>query len=226
MTTIDRPLKLGEVLAETVRLYGERFWTAAGLGVFVALTLLLGAATGNFVGFVAVFSLAFTAAWGTAARVVAGDRFGKAWAQVALHTPVLLALTFVVSVPFALSRIDPLLLVFAVFWLGLTGFAIPVAVLEHDEGGWYRQLGFVLGRSLALARAEYLHAVGIAAALAIVYILVGQVLLQALLGFSDQGRLAATVLVEIVLAPFFFIGLSVLYFEQKARALSSRRRKS
>jgi len=225
VSTIDRPLKLGEVLTETVRLYGERIWTALGLGLFVALTLLLGAATGNFVGFVAVFSLAFTAAWAAAARLVAGDRFREAWAQVVLRAPVLLVLTFIVSVPFALSRIDPLLLLLAVFWLGLTGFAIPVAVLERGDGGWYRQLGFVLQRSLTLARAEYLHAVGIAAALVIVYILIGQILLQALLGFAENGRLASTVLVEIVLAPFFFIGLSVLYFDQTARALSSRRRK-
>jgi len=115
VSTIDRPLKLGEVLTETVRLYGERIWTALGLGLFVALTLLLGAATGNFVGFVAVFSLAFTAAWAAAARLVAGDRFREAWAQVVLRAPVLLVLTFIVSVPFALSRIDPLLLLLAVF---------------------------------------------------------------------------------------------------------------
>jgi hypothetical protein len=225
VTSIERPLKLGEVLAETVRLYGERIWTSVGLGLFVALTLLLGAATGHFAGFVAVFSLAFTAAWAVAARLVAGDRFGEAWAQVALRAPVLLVLTFIVSVPFALSRIDPLLLLLAVFWLGLTGFAIPVAMLEREDGGWHRQLGFVLQRSVTLARAEYLHAVGIAAALVIVYILFGQILLQALLGFADNGRLASTVLVEIVLAPFFFIGLSVLYFEQSARALSAGRRK-
>ena len=41
-------------------------------------------------------------------------------------------------------------------------------------------------------------------------------------GFADNGGLAATTLVQIVLAPFFFLGLSVLYFEQKARALYPR----
>ena len=33
---IDRPLKLGELLAETVRLYGERLWAMAGIGALLA----------------------------------------------------------------------------------------------------------------------------------------------------------------------------------------------
>jgi hypothetical protein len=38
-----------------------------------------------------------------------------------------------------------------------------------------------------------------------------------LTGFADNGNLAATVIANGVLGPFFFLGLSVLYFEQKAR---------
>jgi hypothetical protein len=34
----------------------------------------------------------------------------------------------------------------------------------------------------------------------------------------------AVLLAQIVLAPLFFLGLSILYFEQKARAVSSRPR--
>jgi hypothetical protein len=223
--TIDRPLKLGELLAETVRLYGERIWPSLGIGVFVAATLWVGLVTDSAVVFVVLFSLAFTAAWAAAARLVSGDRFGEAWARLAPRVPVLIALTLVVSFPFTLGRLDPVLLLFGVFWLGLTGFAIPVAVLEKrpDGGPWYAALTYALGRSVSLARAHYLHAVGIAAALVILYVLVGTLLVQALLGFAENGELASVLLAQVVLAPFFFIGLSVLYFEQRARALSSPR---
>jgi hypothetical protein len=57
----------------------------------------------------------------------------------------------------------------------------------------------------------------------ILYVLVGTLLVQALLGFAENGELASVLLAQVVLAPFFFIGLSVLYFEQTARALSSPR---
>ncbi len=57
----------------------------------------------------------------------------------------------------------------------------------------------------------------------LVYVLVGTILTTALVGFAESGAIAAMALVQAVLAPFFFIGLSVLYFEQRARAVSSRR---
>jgi hypothetical protein len=223
--TIDRPLKLGELLAETVRVYGERIWPSLGIGVFVAATIGVGLVTDSAVVYVVLFSLAFTAAWAIAARVVSGERFGEAWTRLAPRVPVLVPLTIVVSFPFTLGHLDPILLLFGVFWLGLLGFAIPVAALETrpDAGPWYAPFTYALARSISLARAHYLHAVGSAAALVILYVLIGTLLVQTLLGFADNGELASVLLAQVVLAPFFFIGLSVLYFEQTARALSSPR---
>ena len=62
------------------------------------------------------------------------------------------------------------------------------------------------------------------AALVLVYVVLGNYLALALVGIADNGAVAAFLLVQVVLAPFFFIGLAVLYFEQRARALSSRGR--
>jgi hypothetical protein len=216
----DRPLRLGELFAETVHLYRARLWAALGLGGVVAGTLLLAFLTGNVVGFVVLGALGFTAAFGAAARLAAGDPFVEAWAQVGVRAPVLLVLAFVVAVPFTLGRIDPILLLLAVAWLAFTGFSIPVAVLERDPEAtnWFGRLAFALYRSVVLARAEYLHALGVAAALVLVYLLFGNVLERALIGFADNTSLTATLLVQVVLAPFFFLGLSVLYFEQRARA--------
>ena len=227
MAAVERPLKLGELFAETIRIYGERFWAAFGLGAFVAVTIVLGLLSRHVVPYLAIVSLAFTASLAAATRLVAGDRFTEAWRQVARRVPTLAVLTVVVSVPFALGRIDPLILLFAVAWLAATGFSIPVAVVEEGElveGGALARLGYALRRSLSLARAEYLHAAGVASALVIVYVLVGTVLAGALVGFAENGALAASLLVQVVLAPFFFLGLAVLYFEQRARAASSRSR--
>ena len=219
----QRPLRLGEVFEATTQIYRDRIAAALGLGVFVVAAFVLGLITGHQVPFLAVYSLTFTAAYALAARLAHGDGFTAAWAQIAARLPTLLLLTVVVSVPFAISRIDPILVLFAVAWLALTGFSIPIAMLEEAPAeNWFARVGYALQGSVALARREYLHALGVVAALALVYVLLGAVLAAALIGFAENGNLVATLLVQAVLAPFFYLGLVVLYFEQKARALSSR----
>jgi hypothetical protein len=217
--TIDRPLKLGEIFAETVRLYGERIWAVIGIGAFLSGSLLAAEAIGHVIAFVVIVALAFTAAYAVSARVTAGDPAAEAWAQVGVRLPVLLVLTLVVSVPFVLGRVDPLLLVFSVAWLGFVGLSIPVAMMERSPGAeaWYQHIGFVVSRATALARAEYLHVLGVMAAFVLVYLLLGPVLAVLLAGFADNGSTAAALIANGVVGPFFFLGLSLLYFEQKAR---------
>jgi hypothetical protein len=221
---IDRPLGLGEILAETVRLYGDRFAAALGLGLPIAGVFLATLVTPALVG-VALLALAFTATYAAAARVAACDGLFEAWAQAGLRLPTLLVLSLVVAVPFALGLAQLYLLVLAVAWLAFTGFSIPVAVLESDPNAknWFDRLSFTLYRSTWLARVEFLHAVGIIAAFVIVEIVLGIPLAALLTGFGDNGRDVALALTQAVLAPLFFLGLSVLYFEQNARALSSPR---
>ena len=216
---IDRPLRLGEIVAETVRLYGERIWATLTIGV-VVVAALLGAIPGNDYVDVGLLSLAFTVAFASAARVAAGDRVGEVWAQVAFRAPLLLALTVVVSLPVVLT-----LITFFVFgllpvaaWLGLTSFAIPAAML--DGGG----LPGALRRTVALARTEYFHATGVSATFLALTVLLAVVLYGALVSFAENDARAAVLVTAFVLAPFFFLGLAVLYFEQSARALSSPRR--
>jgi hypothetical protein len=52
----------------------------------------------------------------------------------------------------------------------------------------------------------------------VITLLIGVVLAIALFNFAENGQIAAIAISQIVLSPFFFIGLSVLYFEQQARA--------
>lgn len=221
---LDRPLRLGEVLAETTRLYGARIWAAVGLGVVTAGTFVLGLVLPAAAA-IALLALSLAVCWAAATRLVAGDSFGEAWAQVAVRVPALVVFTVVATVPFALALSQQLVLVvFAVLWLAATGFAIPVSVMERPDEplDFFHRLGWLLRRSLTLARAEFLHAAGVIAALVILYLFLSAMLFGALRGFAEQAEVAAAAIAQAVLAPFFFLGLAVLYFEQRARALSSR----
>jgi hypothetical protein len=220
--TIERPLGLSELLAESVRLYGHRFGAGIGIGIPIGAAFLATYATPTALDIVLV-AVAFTASYAAAARVAAGDPLFEAWAQVGLRLPTLLVLAVVVAVPFALAVTQLFLLLLAVAWLGLMGFSIPVAMLERDPEAtrWFDGVAFTLTRSVSLARVEYLHAVGIAAALVLLYIVLGIVLATALVGFADNGREIAIAITQVLLAPLFFLGLSVLYFEQKVRARAS-----
>jgi hypothetical protein len=224
VSPVDKPLALGEVIAETIRLYGERLWAAFGLGGVVAGVFIVSGFVPVAVAIV-LLAVAFTASWALATRLATGDAFFAAWSQLALRAPALVVFTVVASLPFALAVSQVILVIFAVAWLALVGFSIPVTVAEGpaDDGSPFARIAFALNRSIELARAEYFHAAGVIAALVVIYVFVGIVLAGALTGFAENSRLAAVTLVQVVLAPFFFLGLAVLYFEQRARAVSSRR---
>ena len=224
MTPPDRPLPLGELLSETIQIYTQRPWAAIGLGLVEGGAYLLAALTPSLLD-VFLIALAFTLIYGAAARLVSGDTFAEAWAQVGLRAPVLLLFTFIVAVPAVIALTYLFLLVVGALWVALMGFTIPVAMLERDPEvkNAFDRIAYSLLRSMRLARAEYLHALGVIAALIIIYLVLGIVLGVALVGFADNGRVIASALVQVVLAPFFFLGLSVLYFEQRARAAVSSR---
>ncbi len=100
-------------------------------------------------------------------------------------------------------------------------FSIPVAVVEDAEGGFASRVAYALRRSYEISKASYLHAVGVVAAFVIVFGLFGNILLDALRSFGDNGYIAAFLIAQGFLLPFLFLGLSVLFFEQRSRAISS-----
>ena len=134
---------------------------------------------------------------------------------------MLFVLGLVVHAAVVARDLDPLVGLVAAFWLGIMGFAIPVAVTEEPTGGFAQRVAGSLRRSFAIGRAAYLHAVGVVAAFVIVYGILGRVLIGALGGFADNGVVAAVLITEGFLLPFLFLGLAVLFFEQRSRAISS-----
>lgn len=219
---IDRPLRLGEVLAAGIRIFGNRPIPFLLVGCLEGLVLIAANAV-HVVAGVGILAASFAVAFAVVTRLVAGDEQRQAWVAATRAVPILAVLAFVVAVPFYLGFIAGLiLLLFSAAWLGLTAFAIPATMVEEPPlAGFAARMAYALRRTAVLARVEYLHAAGVAAALIVVYILFSVALAAALSGYADNSRLVAQALAQIVLAPFFFIGLSVLYFEQKARALES-----
>ncbi|MBW3593204.1 MAG: hypothetical protein KY396_05890 [Actinobacteria bacterium] len=220
MRRLEQPLSVGEVLAETTRLYGDRIRAVLAIGVFMMAAYVLATKIHPLAGIV-VLLLAQTAALAVTTRMVAGDALDEAAAQAVLRAPVLLVLAFVVFLPFVVIAQFLLLLLFAAAWLALAAFAIPVAMLEPHEGSRVTRLSRPLQRTIQLARVEYVHAVGVVAVMVMAYLLFGRLLEGVLMGFAGVSALSARALVQLVLAPFFFLGLAVLYFDQNARALSS-----
>jgi hypothetical protein len=219
---VQRPLKLGELLAATAKIYSGRGWAFVPLGAIQGAALV-GAESLPVPPAVAIYAIAFTLTFALVAGLVTGDTLGQAARRTLTSAPVLVALALIVGVPFVLGSTQLLLLVFSALWLGLTSFAIPAALVERaPDGGVAGRIAYVLRRTTTLARAEYWHAVGIAAALIVIYVLLGIVLAVAIRGASGLDQTWSLAAAQVPLAPFFFIGLSVLYFEQRARASDGR----
>ena len=193
-------------MAESLRLYGRRFWKALALGigpVLVAIGInalpspenLIFAATGGAL----VLTLCYVAAC-LLAKDVAPTRRSVA-------TAILIGVLVFAPVPF-LTRI----LVFpAVVWLALFGLAVPVALYERK--GFQESLG----RAVELARADFVHALGSLAALGIVGFVSALALSSLLIQFGDQARDTAALLPLVLVSPLLLLGAAQLYVDQAAR---------
>jgi hypothetical protein len=200
----SRPV--GQLVAETLRLYGRRFWPALMLGLPIALLDLAlpelsqaGRILFTFTAGGVLLTLSYIG--GTA--LAAGRRPSLPSFAVALAAGFLIFLPFPVLVAF--------LVLPALAWLALFGLAVPAALVED--------LGFAaaLRRGYRLGLADYVHALGSLAALGIVYFLTRLVLYVVLHGANETGERTAAFLADVVLTPILFLGAGLLYFDQAAR---------
>jgi hypothetical protein len=113
---------------------------------------------------------------------------------------------------FALGFVLP-----AIAWLALVGLVVPVTVLEGLPA---RRS---LSRALELARADYIHALGSLATLAITYFVSRLGLFFLLRGGSGAAERTAAFLADLVISPLLFLGGALLYFDQAARVGSAPR---
>jgi hypothetical protein len=206
---------VGQLVAEAIRLYGARFWPSLALGIGPGL---LGIAAAELHGAVRVVIVV-----GIGPLVLASSYAGA----VALVRPigrgryvaVALAAGYLAFLPICVSRlwIFPGIYLVALAWLALVGLAVPAALVER------RGYADALRRGVQLARADYIHALGSLATLAITIFLTGLVVFFSIREGSGQALRIAAVLALVVLAPVFVLGAAVLYVDQAARVESGPR---
>jgi hypothetical protein len=204
----------GQLVGESLRLYGRRFWKALALGlgpVAVAITINAAPSPANLIFAATGGSLVVTLCY-IAACFLANDVEPT---RRSVATAVVIGVLVFAPVPF-LTRI----LIFpAVVWLAFFGLAVPVALYERK--GFQESLG----RAVALARADFAHALGSLAALGIVGFVSAIALSSLLIQFGDQARSTAALLPLFLVSPLLLLGTALLYFDQAARVAPDGLRK-
>ena len=203
---------VGQLVAESIRLYGRDFLRALPLGIVVAVVnqLTVGVDRAAVTGVLLVAAPLFAAAYAYAARLMKGEGVARRSWLVALGVGTL---TFV---PAAL--LFPWFALASVLWLALVGLAVPAAMVEGTS------FTGSLRRGLALGRVDYIHAAGSLATLVILFFLMRFGLALLLESQADNTVRTAIFLADTVLGPLLFLGGALLYVDQDARLRSRRER--
>jgi hypothetical protein len=194
---------VGQLVGEAIRLYGRRFWASLALGIGPAV---LSAFSRTVDYWTAIFLVAtvggvvLTISY-VGAVAIAAER------PIRIVPPLLAGILVFVPFPFLIR----VFILPGLAWLAAFGLAVPVLALEPR--------GFVDGfrRAFALARADFVHALGSLATLAIVVALTQGMLIFVLRGFGDQALAAASFIASLVVSPLLFLGAALLYYDQAAR---------
>ena len=197
---------IGQLVAESIRFYGEHFWTCLVFGVPAAVIAVVFTNVSRHIQLLLAPTLSaalISATFAWACAVVLGAspprrRLLAAWLTGWLvFAPVpFLVLAFVIP---------------GLLWLAALGLVVPVLIVEDVP------LGAALPAAWRLARADFGHAVGSLFTLAVVVILSQSVLAFILRGFGDAGISTALFLASVVLSPLLFVGTALLYVDQSAR---------
>jgi hypothetical protein len=194
-------------VAETINLYRRRFWPSLSLGIGPAVC---GVAIAELPGparlpvALTVGAVAASSSYVVASVYVAGTKPTPRRLVVATAAGVAVLVPAVVLLAFlGFLGLLPL-----VVWLGLTGFVVPVRVIEDRLS---------LRRAFRLARADLVHAVGSLATLALVGLLSTYVVFFTLRSAGTAALRASAFLSVLVISPILFLGAALLYFDQAAR---------
>jgi hypothetical protein len=192
---------VGQLVAESIRTYGQSFWRCLPLGLPLAIADQLSthhtAVTQSFVYW--VMTPVFVAAYLWACHLVLDVR--------PTRTAVVVAV--LIWLPFPALRAFYILPGLA--WFALIGLAVPAAMVE---GKGFRE-SLIRGRRLGMA--DYVHALGSLCALVVVVGVAANVLGALLHSQSDTGLRVGVFLSELVLSPLLYLGGALLYVDQAAR---------
>ena len=195
---------VGQLVAESIKLYGRNFLRALPLGVVVAAVNQLTIDASRLVvgGVLLAGAPIFSAAYAYACQLEAERTPRRSWV-------IAIAAGSLVFVPAAL--LFPWFALASVLWLGLVGLAVPAAMREGTSFTASLRRGFVLGR------VDYVHAAGALATLVILFFLMRIGLALLLESQADNTVRTAVFLSDTILAPLLFLGGAILYDDQRAR---------
>ncbi len=197
---------VGQLVAESIRFYGDHFLRALWLGLTPATIAVVGANVSRRTAFIlspTVFGALLSATYVHACVIVLGSRASRA----RLVAAWLAGWLVFAPVPFlVLAYVVP-----GLVWLALFALLVPVLVAEDVP------LRGAVARAWRLARADYVHEAGSLITLAIVAFLTQAVLAFVLRGFGDAAEWVAYFLASVVVSPLVFVGSALLYVDQAAR---------
>jgi len=206
---------VGQLVAETIRLYGSRFWRSLALGVGPAAAGLILAESPGVARLPLALTVAAVAAslsFALATGVVSGEQIPRRrLAEATAFGAITLAPAIVL-----LGLLGILGLLPAVVWLGFAGLIVPVITLEPRRS---------YARAFQLARADLMHAVGSLATLALVGLLTAYVIFFTLRSAGTAALRASAFVSVLVISPLLFLGAALLYYDQLARVGSAPRRR-
>ncbi|TML44625.1 MAG: hypothetical protein E6G19_08060 [Actinobacteria bacterium] len=206
---------VGQLVAETIRLYGSRFWRSLALGVAPAAAGLALAESPGAVRLALAFTVAAAAAslsFALATGVVAGERIPRRRLAEAVAFGTLTLAPAIVL----LGLLGILGLLPAVIWLGFAGLIVPAITLERRRS---------YTRAFELARVDLAHSIGSLATLALVGLLTAYVLFFTLRSAGTAALRASAFVSVLVISPLLFLGGALLYYDQVARVGSAPRRR-
>jgi len=198
------------VVAQGIELYQRNFWRALLLGLPVAVVdqLVTGLSIPEKSAALVAASPFFSLAYAGACAIRQNERPPL---RVWLSAVALGVLTFL---PAAL--LFPWFAIVSVLWLGLAGHAVPVVMAERPAPV------AALRRTIVLGRADYIHAAGSFATLAILFAITRYTLGLLLASQADAAVRVAIFLADLVMSPLLFLGASIVYVDLVARVGLSR----
>jgi hypothetical protein len=202
---------VGQLVAESLRLYGRNVWAALALGISLAAINQVSAGRETLVQVLVLAAGAplMAGSFTAASALVGGVRPGGPQLARAIAVG---ALVFVPAAFLSLVYVFP-----AIAWLALVGLVVPVLVIERLP------VAAALRRAVELARADFVHAFGALATLVILFGLVRLMLALLLRDLGDSGERIALGLADLVVSPLLFLGGALLYVDQAARVGSASR---
>lgn len=201
---------VGQLVAETLRLYGERFYLALPLGLVIAVADQA-SLDRDVAGRIVVL---LAAAPFLSAAFAAGSALAMARRPSAATWAVAIGVGTVVFVPAAF--LFPWFALAAIVVLAFLGNAVPASVIES--------LGplAALKRSVQVARADVVHALGGLATLVIMFGLTRLAMGFLLRQQADNTLRVAIFLADTVIGPILFLGGALLYVDLAARVGTTR----